>query len=94
MRNSNIRRIGRESALTLLLSCLSFSQFMSPKIKISEREKSDLSQMLQTDSSEFECTLTNTISMHHAIKDVHKYTVQRASPNTNESRINVPEKKV
>ena len=93
MRNSNIRRIGRESRLTLLLSCLSFSQFMSPKIKISEREKRDLSQMLQTDSSDYKYTLTDIKSNIHAIKDVHKYTVQRASPNINKSRINIPEKK-
>lgn len=69
MRNSNIRRIGRESALTLLLSCLSFSHSMEQKIKISEREKSEITEMLQTDSSEFEFTLTirmnNKENNHH-----------------------------
>lgn len=58
MRNSNIRRIGSESALTLLRSCLSFSHSMEQKIKISEREKREITEMLQTDSSEFEFTLT------------------------------------
>lgn len=58
MRNSNIRRIGRESRLTLLLSCLSFSHSMEQKIKISEREKREITEMLQTDSSELEFTLT------------------------------------